>query len=408
MASVDNNEVHHVPVKARARSVWLLLLAAACASGAAVGVPVLRILHESVLCGGDVVWTDMVVHITPDTPPPATPAFPVDEPGMGGMIAVPAGWFSMGRPYMYDGWGYEREVPVHDVYLDGYEIGRYPVTHGEYADILNWAHRRGYIGNKDGAPYTGGVVYAYGQPLADTAASSDYAQITFLDGIFDVRSRKGRDGEQFPMADHPVLRVTWYGAAAYCNWLSERDGLQPYYDTSRWERHEPAENGYRLPTEAEWERAAAWEGDEDGKHWIYGTASDTIDYARVNFSIDYRDGDSANPLGLEQAPFTSPVGWYNGRNPVRTGAPDTLTTDSPSPVGAYDMAGNVWEWCQDWYQWDYYYDSPERNPGGPAHGSVRTIRGGSWDTRAGACRTACRISISPGGRYYYVGFRIAR
>ena len=163
------------------------------------------------------------------------------------LVDVPAGTFQMGDPWNE---GVSVEVPVHTVYLDAYRIGKYEVTNQEYADVLNWVHGQRYLTNSSGGAYTGGPVYAYGQLIANTENSSS-SQLIYSDGMFGVRSREGHGGALYSMAVHPVVEVSWYGAVCYCNWLSERQGLQPCYDTSTWTRFEPVRNGYRLPTE-EW------------------------------------------------------------------------------------------------------------------------------------------------------------
>ncbi len=324
---------------------------------------------------------------------------PVVVPGE--LVDVPAGTFQMGDPW-YEGSSYE--VPVHGVYLDAYRIGKYEVTNQEYADVLNWAQGRGYLKNSSGGTYTGGLIYAYNQPIADTQASYDYSQITYSGGVFGVRSRTGHGGVLYSMADHPMTDVSWYGAVCYCNWLSEKNGLQACYDTSNWTRYAPVRNGYRLPTEAEWERAAAWDG---SRHWRYGMTSDTIDFTRANYS-DWESEDYANPLGLDW-PYTSPVGWYNGVNPARVSAPGTLTVNATSPVGAYDMSGNVWEWCHDWW-YRVYTTEPVTNPTGPSTGSFRVLRGGSWYNYSRGTRSAARGRLYPGDWVNYgdlYGFRVA-
>jgi len=210
----------------------------------------------------------------------------------------------------------------------------------------------------------------------------------------------------YPMDDHPVVDVTWYGAVAFCNWLSEIKGLTPCYDmtVANWPLVEapPTSGGYRLPTEAEWERAAGW---EPAKHWIYGFLSDTLTGDnRCNYN---QKTPWVNPLGLTTEPYTSPVGWFNGVNISPNGNVPTL--DSPSPVGAYDMSGNVWEWCGDWYSWTYYQSGPVTNPTGPATGSTRVARGGGWFHDGSFCRTAGRFSnYDPGSVNYSFGFRVAR
>ena len=99
------------------------------------------------------------------------------------------------------------------------------------------------------------------------------------------------------------------------------------------------------------------------------------------------------------------MGFYDG---TLYSSPLFQTTNSPSPYGAYDMAGNVFEWVADWYQSDYYSVSPSSNPPGPLTGSYRVLRGGAWTSDAGDLRSAYRISYGPVSRDYYVGFRCAR
>ncbi|MFC1735750.1 putative Ig domain-containing protein [Candidatus Hydrogenedentota bacterium] len=295
------------------------------------------------------------------------------------MVTVPAGTFTMGRTAGGDDEnGVSDELPRHDVYLDSYEMGEYEVTNAEYAYILNWAL------DNDRLTYTSGNISAYGQMLL--AVTLDPCQIDYSGDQFVVESRDG-----YSMEDHPVIVVTWHGAVTYCNWLSEVNGLTPCYDTSTW-NCDFTQNGYRLPTEAEWERAAAWDG---SKHWIYSFQSDTNTSTRANYN-------SNNPLELSSYPYTTPAGYYNGVNSSRA--------DSQSPVGCYDMSGNVWEWCHDLYAKDYYGISPENNPTGPASGSNHVLRGGSWlFTFYGfSLRSAYRGANSASSAEDFNGFRISR
>jgi len=310
-------------------------------------------------------------------------------------VYVPAGSFDMGRPYTDT--GSSNELPVHTVYLDAYAIGKYEVTNQQMADVLNWAYDQGYLDSSGGA-HTGGRIYAHGQPLVETYASSRYSSLEFSGGEFTVRSRAGIGGS-YSMADHPVVLVSWFGSVAYCNWRSAMEGLDPAYNTSAWSRYSPVRNGYRLPTEAEWERAAAWDGD---RHWRYGFTSDTISTARAN----YYTGSYANPLGLTASPYTSPLGWFNGVNISPKGM--VQTQYSVSPVGAFDMSGNVWEWCGDWYASGYYATSPGSNPEGPATGSSRVLRGGGWLSNDVDTRAAARGSSAPGNRSNLLGLRVSR
>ena len=297
-----------------------------------------------------------------------------------------------------DDWDYD-DRPVHTVQLNKYEIGKYPVTNGEFAAVLNWANSKGLLTDSKGELFKGGTVYAYGVFVTETSLSSRSSQINFINGSFKARSQEGYKAQLFSMGDHPVSEVTWYGAVCYCNWLSEKEGLQPCYDTTAWERYEPVRKGYRLPTEAEWERAAAWDGK---KHWHYAMTSDSIDFRKANY-------EGANPLRLDMLILgagTSPVGWYNGKNPMQLDIPEILTLDSKSPVGAYDMSGNVMEWCHDWYNWYYYKNSPEKNPTGPESGYYRVFRGGSWSSYDDYSRSAYRDGSNPS--FSGCGFRLAR
>ncbi len=275
---------------------------------------------------------------------------------------------------MGDPWdvGYIDEVPVHTVTLSPYKIGEYEITNREYAAILNWALVQGYL-----IMSSSSEVNAFGQMLIDV--TSNDCQISWNGSYFMVDSRDG-----FSMKDHPVAEVTWYGAAVYCNWLSEANDLEPCYDTSTWEC-DFSKTGYHLPTEAQWERAAAWDADS-GYHYRYGNGSDSISSADVNYS-------NSNPLGLSQFPYTSPTGYY---------------TSSVSPVGCYDMSGNVWEWCNDWYMARYYSNSPQTDPQGPSSSPYRVLRGGCFSDDADPCSTSYRTDSMPTITGFGTGFRIAK
>jgi formylglycine-generating enzyme required for sulfatase activity len=165
----------------------------------------------------------------------------------------------------------------------------------------------------------------------------------------------GWDDARFNHPDQPVTSVSWFDAVAYCAWLAERTGKP-----------------YRLPTEAEWERAAR--GALEGKRYAWG----------------------------DSPPETLPgyAGrWLNGPEPVGSGP--------PNGYGLSDISENVHEWCADWYDAQYYRSSPERNPPGPASGTRRSSRGGSWRHQIKIARVAARSSIPPEFQYSDYGFRCA-
>ena len=159
--------------------------------------------------------------------------------------------------------------------------------------------------------------------------------------------------------EHPVVNVSWNDATAFCEWLSEQSG--------------EAGRVYRLPTEAEWEYAC-----------------------RAGTTTRYYFGDDAGDLG-EYA-------WYRGNSGNRA---HRVGQKRPNAWELYDLHGNVWEWCSDWYSTDYYANSPLEDPTGPESGWERVCRGGSWFGTAGSCRSAFRGRDTPGGRAFSLGFRLA-
>ena len=333
----------------------------------------------------------------------------------GEMIDVPAGAFMMGEAearYRTREW----EI-LHTVCLSAYQIGKYEVTNQEYADMLNWAVTKGYLDNDPEGTmrFVGGTVHSHGQALVDMVDASSNSPFEHYFGNFTVRSRAGFGGAMYSMQDHPVARVSWYGAVAYCNWISEYNGFEPCYDLNTWELHEPLRNGYRLPTEAEWERAAAWDGET---HWAYAFDSPTSSWAYGNigawdYFIDPTDTGSPstqrrlnNPIGLAGSPLTSPVGWFNGSNINLLDNGQTVL--SRSPVGAFDMSGNLCEWCHDRYASNFYSSSPSGNPAGPSEGEERVLRGGSYSSGPRSTRGAYRDSCPPERLISVNGFRLAR
>ena len=173
----------------------------------------------------------------------------------------------------------------------------------------------------------------------------------------------------------PVVNVSWHEAVQFCNLLSDMAGLERCYDEDSWEC-DFTRSGFRLPTEAEWEYAC-----------------------RAGTTTMFCTGDSER--GLEE------TAWFVN-NIGNATAPHPVGLKNPNGWGLYDMHGNVWEWCNDWYDSGYYHESPASNPTGPGNGDFRVRRGGDFGNNAFFCRSANRFSSWPGTRSFFLGFRIVR
>lgn len=185
--------------------------------------------------------------------------------------------------------------------------------------------------------------------------------------------------------DYPVVGISWYDAVRFCNWLSSQKGYSACYDTTNW-TFDPSKNGYHLPSEAQWEKASR--GNLDKKTYPWG---DDPPGNRCNYK-DYSGGlIDIMPNFDGTGRGTLPVGQF-----------------SANGLGLFDMAGNVWEWCNDWYQVDYYEQSPAENPYGPQTGSEKVMRGGAWNKSETYLECAFRDKKTPGTKRYDIGFRIAR
>jgi formylglycine-generating enzyme required for sulfatase activity len=207
--------------------------------------------------------------------------------------------------------GHENEMPRHRVWLDSFGIGRFPVTNREY---------RVFVEETESAV----------PPFWSDAMFSDPEQ--------------------------PVVGVSWEDATAYCRWLHRRTGRE-----------------FRLPSEAEWERAAR--GNRAGALYPWG----------------------------DEPPWERP---YAGYDP-KSGGPARVGNNPPNDFGLYDMSEGVHQWCGDYYDAEYYHHSPEKNPRGPSFGQRRASRGGSWRHRVKFSRCAARSSLPPSFKYADYGFRVA-
>lgn len=206
--------------------------------------------------------------------------------------------------------GQENERPVHRVWIDSFQLAACQLTNREYDRFLN------------------------------TTGTTPPPQ---------------RNDVNFNHPEQPVVAVSWFEAVKYCEWLSAVEG-----------------RNYRLPTEAEWERAAR--GGVEGALFPWG---DDPPELLPNYRARWKAG------------------------------PEPVARSMPNAFGLYDMCQNVHEWCSDWYQPDYYAVSAERNPRGPESGERRASRGGSWRHHIKVTRCSARSSIPPQFHYADYGFRVA-
>lgn len=276
-----------------------------------------QIIRQTVVAPQTVILRETIVVpqtvVVNPTSPPASDTGTVGQPQRRGKDNAPMVFVPAGEFTMGSAGSGGDENPQHTVYLDNYWIDQHEVTNAQYklcADASSCQAPSDFSSNKRSSYY---------------------------------------DNPQY--ANYPVIYVSWNDADAYCKWAEKR-----------------------LPTEAEWEKAARG---TDGRVYPWG---DEFDKNRLNSSEGGR-GD------------TTVVGNF---------------PSGASPYSALDMAGNVWEWVNDWYDASYYSNSPRANPQGPNSGQARVLRGGSFNLSRVIVRAAYRGSIAPGDRFNVLGFRCAQ
>lgn len=276
-----------------------------------------------------------------------------------GFALIPAGNFQMGDAF---GEGWSSDQPVHTMFVSAFYMAKYEVPNSLWDEVMVWGSQHGYTDLPRGS-VNAGINYGKGDR-------------------------------------HPVLSITWYAITKWCNARSEMEKLTPCYtNLGAVYRSGSANpdcdwnaNGYRLPTEAEWERSAR--GGLTGKRFPWG---DTITHNNANYKSDesYTYDLSATrgfhpAYATGGAPYTSPVGSF-----------------APNGYGLYDFGGNVHEYCWDWF--DAYPSMPQTDPRGPGNGTQKVIRNGCWPGMAWHSRCGFRDCVFPGGDYsHYFGFRVAR
>ena len=240
-----------------------------------------------------------------------------------GMVLIPAGEFTMGRSQQ--GTITIDQTPPHTVYLDSYYIDKHEVTNRQFEEfILQGGYQNEEFWTKEGW---------------------DFIQRETIDRPL------GLEKILYDSLDQPVVGISWYEADAYARWA-----------------------GKRLPTEAEWEKAARG---TDERIYPWGNL---MDYSNISYQIS------------------------GGRRTVAVGSFDS----GASPYGVLDCAGNVYEWVRDWYDGTYYLHSPKENPRGPTSGTRRVLRGGSWASVRFQIQCSYRYFKKPNHRAFDVGFRCAQ
>jgi len=256
------------------------------------------------------------------------------------MILVNGASYKMGD---FTGKGKDNERPVHQVTISSFLVSKYQVTVGDFSDFIT---ATGYI--TDCQKKKGGMVW-----LVENGKQKYY---------FDSTAYWKNVG-YVPNDKQPVTYVSWNDAIAYCNWKSKKDNLSPCYkimgDSVIWDK---TAKGYRLLTEAEWEYMAR----SGGKDYIFSWGNDSLPFIKGKKAANLKDESCQKALGDDIQPWK---GYEDGF--VYT---SLVGSFAPNELGVYDICGNVYEWCWDWFDDKYYSISPQDNPNGPLIGKKRVCR----------------------------------
>ncbi|MDP2360782.1 MAG: SUMF1/EgtB/PvdO family nonheme iron enzyme [bacterium] len=287
--------------------------------------------------------------------------YPIPQPDL---VTVPAGSYLQGEDQM--------AMPVHVTLLtNAFALGRREVTNGEYLLAAQWALDQGRATLVDGDLMSNGKALLM---TSDPACEITHGEDGLAFRSSTLATQAYPNG--YDPTHHPVKMVTWRGTASYCDWLSLMSGLDPYYqddfDTLPDGRDPYAATGYRLPTEAEWEYAGQHDNDR-----IYPWGNQNPNCTRTIYSSCLT--------------WTMPV----GSKPTGVSA-----------LGLLDMAGNVYEWCNDWS--GDYAEETVTNPVGALSGVQRIVRGGGWTSLSNQLRLSQRYHNEPLNYYHGLGFRVCR
>ncbi len=275
-------------------------------------------------------------------------------------VKVEGSTFQMGNPFTEaTKKGDADEKPVHSVTLSSYYIGKYEVTVKEYKEFINDKTVNEFSDHIHKLPSIPDSAWLAVHP--DTKKYWATLNMSWWGWV-----------DQYPMQN-----VTWFDAVAYCNWLSSKLGLEKcYYLNADFAIYcDFTKNGYRLPTEAEWEFAARG-----------GTKSKSFRYSGSDSPSD--------------------VAWYDETTLLK--GPQKIGTKTANELGIFDMSGNVWEWCYDYYSPYYYANSPKENPVNESSTGQKVLRGGSWHYAVDCTTVTTRDGPYPAFTNFMYGFRLAK